>query len=64
MSAKGNPTPNDRQIIAAARAIMNERGARAGMPEIANIEDMLAPEQWSQALDEARAALKAAAEAR
>jgi hypothetical protein len=42
-----------------ARTILNARGARKGVPEIRNIEDLVGPELWRNAREDAIAALEA-----
>jgi hypothetical protein len=49
------------QIRAAATAIANARGARRGLPAILNILDMLPARLRDEAMEDAEAALKAAA---
>ena len=53
------PTPA--QIEAAAAAIANERGGRRGMPPISNVLQLLPDKLRTEVLEDARAALEAAA---
>ena len=47
-------------IKAAAAAIANARGGRRGVPEIANILDMLPEKLVAEVMEDAEAALRAA----
>jgi hypothetical protein len=49
------------EIVAAAAGIANARGGRRGMPPIANILELLPLELLDEVLDDAEAALTAAA---
>lgn len=51
------------QIEAAAGAIANARGNRRGMPSLSNILEILSPKLRDEVMEDAKAALEAAAAA-
>jgi hypothetical protein len=54
------PTPD--QIRAAAAAIANARGGRRGAPPISNVLDILPAKLREEVMEDAKAALEAAAQ--
>jgi hypothetical protein len=53
----------EKQITAAAAAIANERAGRRGAPAVVNVLDILPDKLRTEVTEDARAALRAAAEA-
>lgn len=54
-------TPSPRQLRSAAEAIANARAKRRGAPAIVNVWDLLTPKLRDEVLEDAEAALEAAA---
>ena len=57
-------TLTHKQIRAAASAIANARGSRRGVPTITNILEMLPKKLFDEVMEDAQAALEAAAATR
>lgn len=55
-------TLRERRIEAVAAAIVNARGGRRGVPPIVNVLDILPPRLKAEVIEDAAAALEAAAD--